>query len=330
MDRLAPWPRRVPGQNLPPPPEVTPQLVRQVQEQDVNALPEQPYPPALAGFVRQLHAWREKLAQHFGFSARCYADNTRAAAPRILRRISFLPRERVERVIRIVCEGYRIPFASPPPPYHRFANSPDLKLHAKQAWAALLKDISHGAVAPCDLPRDGKPTIVSPVRTAPKGWRSGQRRFVVNMRYINKFVPPAESSCSLETLSVIRNLLGFPASESPVAWFVTMDLASGYHNFWIHKSQWHLMGFAIHESELPPAAVHHLKSKYPGSYDFTGSTFYFIMRALPFGLGPSCAVFSLVITTLAASWRRHSICGNALRLTSYIDDFLSASRSVRA
>ena len=95
MDRLAPWPRRAPGQHLPPPPKVTPELVRQVQAEDVNAMPDQPYPPALSGFVRRLHAWRDKLASHYGLSTSCYADNTRAAVERIKARISFLPAQRV-------------------------------------------------------------------------------------------------------------------------------------------------------------------------------------------------------------------------------------------
>jgi hypothetical protein len=44
------------------------------------------------------------------------------------------------------------------------------------------------------------------------------------------------------------------------------------------------------------------------------------MRALPFGLSSSCAVFSDVITALAAAWRRHQVGGRPIRLTSYIDE----------
>ena len=53
------------------------------------------------------------------------------------------------------------------------------------------------------------------------------------------------------------------------------------------------------------------------------------MQALPFGLGPSCAVFSNIITALAASWRRMPIHGRLLRLVSYVDDFLVSCRSTR-
>ena len=108
-----------------------------------------------------------------------------------------------------------------------------------------------------------------------------------------------------------------------------MDLASGYHNFWIARHQWKYMGFALHRSELPVEAIEYLRSTAPECEDHESGIFYFLMRALGFGLAPSCAVFSLVVTALAASWRRHTICGNPLRLTSYIDDFFALARTIR-
>ena len=204
-----PWPRRSSDPPSPPPPSITPELVRAVEQQDQHSDPDAPYPPALAGFVSDLERWHRRLLQHFGMSQSSYASNTRAAASRIRSRISFLPRERVTRVMRVVTEGYTIPFVSVPPPFHRQHNSPDLRQHRDQAWAALHKDMSHGAVVPCDIPGQGLPDVVSPVRTAPKGWRTGKRRFVINMRYLNSFIPEGESSCDMENLQSIRNMLTF-------------------------------------------------------------------------------------------------------------------------
>ena len=79
------------------------------------------------------------------------------------------------------------------------------------------------------------------------------------MRFLNKLIPEEESSCSLDTLSKIRNLITFPGDISKVAWLITMDLASGYHNFWIALHQWHLIGFALHRSELPAEAIAFLR-----------------------------------------------------------------------
>ena len=226
--------------------------------------------------------------------------------------------------MRVVTSGYRIPFSSEPPAYHRQHNSPDLRLHRDQAWDALSKDMAHGAVLPCDLPTQGLPVVVSPVRTAPKGWRTGKRRFVINMRYLNALIPEEASSCEMEDLHSVRNMLCFQQGQP--SWFVSMDLASGYHNFWVHRTQWKYMGFALHTTELPPAAVAMLHEKFPGSFHSPSGNFYFIMRALPFGLATSCAVFSDVVTALTAAWRRHRVCGEPLRLTSYIDDYLGVLR----
>jgi len=328
-DRFVPWPRRTTDPPSPPPPSITAELVRAVVAQDALASPDLPYPPALQSFVTRLEQWRQQLTTHFRFSDAVYADNTRAAADRIAERIAFLPRARRQRVMDVVRNGYTIPFTETPPPFHRASNSPDLSEHMDAAWTALKKDIGHGAVAPCNLPKDGKPKVVSPVRTAPKGWRTGKRRFVINMRYLNKLVPEAESSCSLETLSRIRNLLSFPGANSNVTWSVTMDLASGYHNFWIAPAQWTYMGFALHRSELPAEAITWLRENCAHCEDPISGNFYFIMRALGFGLGPSCAIFSLIITSLSAAWRRHRVCTVPLRLTSYIDDFLAICMTAR-
>ena len=171
--------------------------------------------------------------------------------------------------------------------------------------------------------------MLSPVRTEPKGWLSDKRRFVVNMRYLNKFIPEAESKCELETLSKIRNIFQFPAScGCKGSWGFTMDLTSGYHNIGIHESQWGLMGIVLEACELPPQAISWLEANAPDCRE--GACFYFQFLALPFGLASSCAVFSDVVTALAASWRRHHICLRPVRLSSYIDDFVNVAPSARA
>ena len=325
-----PWPRRTMEQGAPAPPVITSEMVEAIEAEDAVGNPDSPPGPAASAFIRQLSAWKDRLSTFFGLSSTCLASNLRSAAHRIRARILFLPRERVERVMNIIQNGYLIPLLSAPPPFHRSHNSPDLSEHKIAAWQALRKDIGHGAVLPCDLPRQGKPSIVSPVRTAPKGWRTGKRRFVVNLRYLNRFIPDEDCTCDLETLAKVRNLFEYSPEVASRTWFFSMDLSSGYHNFWIHPSQWHLLGIALHVSELPPEAVTYLREHFPNCEDRASGNFYFLMRALPFGLGPSCAVFSDVITALAAAWRRHEVCRRPVRLTSYIDDFLPMAHSVRA
>ena len=88
-----------------------------------------------------------------------------------------------------------------------------------------------------------------------------------------------------------------------------MDLASGYHNFAIAEHQRHLMGIAVHKSELPAAAIEVLLRDHGHCEDRDSGLFYFELLALPFGLAPSCAVFSDIITALVSAWRRHKVCG---------------------
>ena len=326
---FVPWPRRSTDPPSPPPPKITDELVRMIEIQDKFAHPDKPLPPAAQSFVNDLEKWRMQLAHHFQHSTTSFQDNMRRAAGRIRQRLSFLPRERLERIMTIIEEGYTIPFSSEPPPFHRLTNSPDLSLFKTAAWKALLKDISHGAAMPCNLARDGKPKVVSPVRTAPKGWRSDERRFVVNMRYLNQFIPDKLAKCKLDTQPRVRNIYFFPANTLDDPYGFTMDLSSGYHNVGINCKQHTYMGIVIHRSELPAEAIDYLRSMYPYCEDKTTGLFYFVMTALPFGLSPSCAVFSDIITALCAAWRRHKVLSHPVRLTSYVDDKLSVMLGVR-
>ena len=150
------------------------------------------------------------------------------------------------------------------------------------------------------------------------------------MRFLNRFIPDDEAKCELNTLSKLRNALLFDRPGTGKSWYFSLDMASGYHNIAVHPSQWHLMGLALHVSELPRDAVEEIRRKWPSCEDKSSSTFYFTMRALPFGLATSCAVFSDVVTALTAAWRRHKVCQVPLRIYSYIDDLIAVCPSVRA
>ena len=104
----------------------------------------------------------------------------------------------------------------------------------------------------------------------------------------------------------IHNIFQFSGNTGPSpVWGFMMDLVSGYHNIGIHESQWGLMVIALEACEIPQSAISWLEKNVPGYIE--RSRFYFQFLALPFGLASSCAVFSDVITDLAASLRRHRI-----------------------
>ena len=118
------------------------------------------------------------------------------------------------------------------------------------------------------------------MRTAPKkDWRSKRRRFVVNMRFLNRFVPKQESKCEVITLSRLRNVLLYGPQGTDDTWYLLV-LASGYHNIWIHPSQWTIMRMALHVtvSELPENAVEYIRSKWPECENKASGNFYFTMR----------------------------------------------------
>ena len=120
------WPRHN-DTNAPKPPDVTPALVRAISRESAVRHPDQPYGPASALFIQKLATWQGELKRYFEHSRSCFANNTRAAAHRIEARVSFLPCQRVHRIMRVVRQGYRIPFTAEPQPFHRPSNSPDLK-----------------------------------------------------------------------------------------------------------------------------------------------------------------------------------------------------------
>ena len=59
-------------------------------------------------------------------------------------------------------------------------------------------------------------------------------------------------------------------------------MTSGYHNIFIVKEQWRLLGIAPHASELPAEAIEFLRTTFHDSEDPATGNFYF----LTVGLGP--------------------------------------------
>ena len=117
--------------------------------------------------------------------------------------------------------GHRIPFDTPPKKFFRRRNPPSLAKDKKRAWAAISKDMAHGAIRLVDVPKEGIPHCVCPVRTADKN--DGTARFVHNSRRVNKTIPKDRVKCKLESLLKTRNIY------IPGGYMIGSDFASGYH-----------------------------------------------------------------------------------------------------
>nr|WP_300148092.1 reverse transcriptase domain-containing protein [Propionicimonas sp.] len=134
------------------------------------------------------------------------------------------------------------------------------------------------------------PHNVSPLTCAPK--KSGKLRLCVDMRFVNLFVnaPPFK----LEDLTTLAPMLR--AGDC----LATADLSEGYHHLLIH-----------------PDSRQHLGFQWGGRY--------FVFTVLPFGLSCAPWAFTKFVRPVVEYLRAQGV-----RLLSYIDDFLVASRSERA
>lgn len=315
------WPRLSGVDHSPPtPPPPWPDNARRYELERYARLsaPDAELSSVARAWVLDLEAWYLKLQRIFDYNPSRIQDNPARSAEAYRSRIklSVTDPTRRELIMSLVNGNYRLPLIREPKPYFRNANAPDLASKAVPMWTALKKDFMHGAISGWDL-RRGLPTVVSPVRTAPKGWdKPDSLRFVCNQRRLNKDTDDDAKKCTLETISRVRNIM----NPGDFAW--TADCSSGYHHFGIAEEHRTFMAFALHMTELCREAKQWLELNCPYSFHKKSGCFILVFNVLPFGLAPACAAFSSVITAVVGFWRTRTINGSATRLSSYIDDIL--------
>ena len=303
-----------------PPPWPSASQRRAMQAESSHRHPEEPLGPLAQKWVDDLHKWYTRLQDHFNFNPADLPSNLRANVGKWRKRLAFLKQDHpllYEAIIANITTGHKIPFNSKPKKFFRRRNPPSLHLDRHRAWAAIRKDMAHGALKPVDLKADGVPHCVCPVRTAEKN--DGSARFVHNSRRVNKCVSPEETKCKLETLLKARNIFiqgGFA---------VGLDFSSGYHCIAMNDDDRKFLAFALDEHELPDGAAAWLHKHFPNSYHQGRRCFVFEYIALPFGLSSSCRTFNDLVTALLAFWRRCPIDGRPTRVSSYIDDVLGVT-----
>lgn len=140
------------------------------------------------------------------------------------------------------------------------------------------------------LPTGTCPTVCSPLSVVANA--QGKLRLVLDLRYINQFLP--ERKFKYEGLGLV------PQMFSKGEYFFTFDLKSGYHHVDIHPDCWGYLGF---------------------SWGTGGDRKYFMFRVLPFGLASACYVFTELLRPIVKRWRSKGI-----RAIVYIDDGIVASR----
>ena len=141
---------------------------------------------------------------------------------------------------------------------------------------------------------DSCPTVSSPLSVVVNA--GGKKRLVLDLRYINQFLPMRKFK--YEGLGLI------PSVCSSGDFFTTFDLKSGYHHVDIHKDCWPYLGFSW-------------------SHGLTRR--WYMFRVLPFGLSTACYVFTKVMRPLVKRWR-----SSGFKCIIYIDDGICVSPSESA
>ena len=284
--------------------------------------PETPLGPLAQEWVDDLQAWYRRLQRHFGFDPTDLPANLRRNVDKWRKRLAFLKESHPglhDLIISNIVGGHKIPFERIPNKFFRSRNPPSLAADAQRAWAAIQKDLNHGALEPVNIQRDGVPRCVCPVRTADKN--DGSARFVHNSRRVNKCIPRDEVTCQLESLLRARNMF------IPDGFLIGSDYASGYHCISMDPDDSKYLAFALHIDEIPAEAVAWLHAHHPKSFLPKRKCFVFKYKALPFGLASSCRTFNDLVSALMGAWRRWPIDGQPTRVSSYIDDVLGATGS---
>ena len=307
-----------------PPPTPSPDLMQAMHDESAHLAPSEGIGPLASLWTHRLQQWYQKLQKHFGFNPADLAGNVRRSSHRWSRRLQYLwtsDKPLYESIMSDITVGHKIPLASTPKKSFRRTNPPSLALDKTRAWAAIMKDIAHGAIRPVNVQLEGMPHCVCPVRTADKN--DGTARFVHNSRKVNKHVPREAVTCELESLMRTRNI------HIPGGFAIGSDFASGYHCIGMHPQHQKYVAFALHVTELPHQACEWLRKAYPGSYLPERKCFVFVYASLPFGLSSSCRAFNNLISALAGFWRRCSVEGEPVRCTSYIDDIVAEHKTFR-
>ena len=189
-------------------------------------------------------------------------------------------------VADIVTKGYSLPFIMLPGSKHQ-TNHNSALANASFVESAIRELVS----ARCVVESNICPVVCSPLSVVVNP--SGKQRLVLDLRYVNQFLP--NRKFKYEGLELVPSLF------SRGDFFTTFDLKSGYHHVDMHEDYWPYLGF---------------------SWGDACSKRWFMFRVLPFGLSTACYVFTKLLRPLVKRWR-----SKGYRCIVYIDDGICASES---
>ena len=188
-------------------------------------------------------------------------------------------------IIDCIAEGYKLPLLSFPPQFAR----PNHKSALENA-DFVTNSLEELTTNRCIQQIKSQPHICSPLSVVTN--RSGKKRLVLNLRFLNQFV--LKEKFKYEDIRLV--MLMFQKED----YMFTFDLKSGYHHIDIHKEHWKYLGFAWGEGP---------------------NTKYYVFCVLPFGLTTAPYLFTKLLRPLVKHWR-----GQGIRAIVYLDDGIVAAK----
>ena len=170
-------------------------------------------------------------------------------------------------VMRIIEEGYRLPFYTIPT-HAYFSNHASAKRECAFVEQELNRLLREGCVEEVQQ----VPSVCSPLSVVTSA--AGKKRLVHDLRHVNLFLwkerfKYEDMRTALEMIEVGDYMVSF-------------DLKAGYHHIDIHRDHWQYLGF---------------------SWEHDGAKKYYVFKVLPFGLSTACYVFTKVMRQLVKKWR---------------------------
>ena len=163
-------------------------------------------------------------------------------------------------IIDIIQNGYKIPFLSIPPPFKASNNKSAIneRQFVEQAITELLL---HECITEVGSP----PRIINPLSVSIQ--RGGKKRLIIDLRHVNHHIFKSKFRC--EDISITKEVL------KPGDFMFSFDLKSGYHHVDIFKDHQKFLAFSWTYSD--------------------GSTKYFQLTVLPFGLSSAPYIFTKLV-----------------------------------
>ena len=174
-------------------------------------------------------------------------------------------------VLKILREGYSLPFVQQPPQVS-FRNNKSALEASEFVTSEIYSLLEQGCIREV---RRSETHVISPLSVV---HNSSKPRLILDLSYLNQFI--SVPKFKYEDIRCVRDL--FEKGD----YFFKFDIKSGYHHINILEAHQKYLAFA---------------------WDFEGVTKYFVFTVLVFGLASAPFVFTKVVNILIKYWRASGI-----------------------